>query len=59
MTLEITAAGATLGVKIRGVDLSQPPDDETFTQIENAYDSYGATLFRHQRINAQQSFGRK
>ena len=58
MSIEIIPSGAVpvapLGAEIRGVDLSQPRDDATFTAIERAYDEYGVIFFRDQHITPQQ-----
>ena len=54
MNLEIIPTGAALGAEIRGVDLSQPPDDNIFTVIDEAYNKYGVVFFRNQRITPSQ-----
>ena len=54
MTLDIIPFDAAVGAEIRGVDLSQPMDDETFNEIEAAYNKYSVLLFRGQKINEDQ-----
>jgi len=54
MTLDIRYADAPLGHEIRGLDLSQPLDDATFAEIENAYNTYGVICFRNQKITPEQ-----
>ena len=50
MAVEIIPTGAALGAEIRGVDLARPIDDETFAEIDNAYNEHGVIFFRDQRI---------
>lgn len=54
MPLEIVRAPAPLGHEIRGVDLSQPLDEESFAAIEEAYDHYGTLVFRDQSLTPEQ-----
>src|SRR5262249_52942013 len=54
MRLNIIATGAAVGAEIRGVDLSQPMDDATFAEIEQAYNEYGVFYFRSQKITPEQ-----
>lgn len=54
MSIEIAHAEAPLGHEIRGVDLSGPVDDATFSEIEAAYDRYGTIVFRDQRLSPEQ-----
>ena len=54
MGIEIVPTNATIGVEIRGVDLSKPLDDETFAEIETAFDTHGVIIFRDQSITPEQ-----
>ena len=54
MTLDIRPFDTALGAEVRGVDLARPLDTETFTAIEQAYDSYSVLLFRDQSIDETQ-----
>ena len=61
MTLDINPFDAAVGAEVRGVDLAQPMDDQTFKEIEAAYNKYSVLLFRNQKINEAQhlTFSRK
>ena len=48
--MQVIPTGAALGAEIRGIDLSQPLDEETFAAIERAWAEYGVIFFRGQRI---------
>jgi taurine dioxygenase len=52
---------APIGASVEGVDLAQRLDDETFGQIEDAYDKYSVLVFRGQKLTPEQhiSFGRR
>ena len=52
---------APIGASVEGVDLAHPLDDETFGQIEDAYDKYSVLVFRGQKLTPEQhiSFGRR
>lgn len=50
MSIGILPTGAALGAEIRGVDLAEPIDDETFAAIERAYNDHGVIFFRDQHI---------
>ena len=54
MTLDIRPFDTALGAEVRGVDLARPLDTETFTAIEQAYDSNSVLLFRDQSIDEAQ-----
>ena len=41
MCIEIVPTGAALGAEIRGVNLAESVDDETFDAIERAYNDCG------------------
>jgi taurine dioxygenase len=50
----ILPTGAVLGAEIRGLDLAQPMDDQTFEAVDAAFASFGVIFFRNQRITPQQ-----
>lgn len=52
--IEVVPTGAALGAEIRGIDLGEELDGETFAAIERAYDEYGVIYFRDQRITPPQ-----
>ncbi|MFT6581763.1 MAG: TauD/TfdA dioxygenase family protein [Alphaproteobacteria bacterium] len=54
MTLALNPVSDALGVEIGGVDLAAPMRDETFTQIEAAFDAHGVIVFRDQTITPAQ-----
>ena len=54
MSIEIVPTNAAIGAEIRGIDLSQPIDDETFANIEAAFDTHGVIILRDQRITPEQ-----
>jgi taurine dioxygenase len=43
MSIEIVPTGAALGAEIRGVNLTEPVDDETFEAIERAYNDHAVS----------------
>ncbi|MCY4496692.1 MAG: TauD/TfdA family dioxygenase [Rhodospirillaceae bacterium] len=54
MTLNVRTFDAALGAEVRDVDLSKPPDDETFAAIKEAYNEHSVLLFREQSIDKVQ-----
>ena len=50
----ILPTGAVLGAEIRGLDLGQPMDGQTFEAVDDAFASFGVIFFRNQRITPQQ-----
>ncbi len=54
MDIDVVTTVAGLGAEIRGVDLTQPVNGTTFTEIENAFDEHGVIFFRGQRITPAQ-----
>jgi len=50
----VTPVAVTLGGLVSGLDLSQPLDDETFAQLDQAYQEYKALLFRDQHLTGRQ-----
>ncbi|HAT35752.1 MAG TPA: taurine dioxygenase [Rhodospirillaceae bacterium] len=53
-TIEIVPTDAPIGAEIRGVDLSRPLSDETFAEIEQAFDKYSVAFLRDQELNEEQ-----
>ena len=49
--IEIKLTGAPIGAEVIGVDLSQDLDEETFAQIEAAYDRHTVLVFRNQPMD--------
>src|SRR4051812_34574236 len=45
---------AALGAEVRGVDLSQRLDDDTFRRVDDALSHYGMLYFRNQEITVEQ-----
>lgn len=54
MALSIHPFDAALGAEVRGVDLSEMLDAETFAKIERAYNAHSVLLFRDQDISPEQ-----
>ncbi|MGI9411918.1 MAG: TauD/TfdA dioxygenase family protein [Hyphomicrobiaceae bacterium] len=54
MAIEIMPFSAALGAEVHGVDLAKPMDDNTFRQIEDAYNAHSVLLFRDQKIDEAQ-----
>jgi taurine dioxygenase len=54
MSIEIVPTGGPVGAEIRGVDLSRPLDEATFTAIDDAYNRNGVIFFRDQRVTPPQ-----
>ncbi|ARP79373.1 taurine dioxygenase [Bordetella genomosp. 8] len=50
--MEIVESGATLGVRIEGLDLDQPLSPEAYRAIEQALGRYGVVCFPRQRLEA-------
>lgn len=59
--LKITRTEAPIGAYVEGIDLSQELDQDTFAQIEDAYDRHGVLVFRNQKLTPEQhiAFGRR
>lgn len=59
--LEIVKMDAPIGAEVRGVDLSQPLDDDTFAAIDDAYNRHTVLVFRDQKLTPEQeiAFGRR
>jgi taurine dioxygenase len=54
MSVEIIPTDAVIGAEIRGVDLSHPLDQATFSAIEQAFNAHAVIFFRDQRITPPQ-----
>ena len=54
MPIQVIPSGRACGAEIRGVDVSQPIDDPTFDEIEQAFDQHGVIFFRNQNLTADQ-----
>lgn len=52
--LDAIAGDRPLGAEVRGIDLSQPLDRETFTAIKTLFDSKGMIYLRGQSLTPQQ-----
>jgi len=52
--LDIRPTGAALGAEIRGIDLAQPVDEQTFHAIEDALHEYEVIFFRDQKLAPEQ-----
>lgn len=52
--LSVHPASEKLGVEIRGIDLSTPPDAAAFTTIQQALHRYGVIFFRGQTLTPDQ-----
>ena len=48
--IEVIPVSEAVGVEIRGVELSQPLNDDTFAAIYRAWLDYGVVLFRNQQM---------
>ena len=52
--MSVVLTGAALGAEIRGVNLAQPLDEETFRYLEDAFNRHGVIFFRGQDITVEQ-----
>ena len=52
--IAVEPLGATIGAEIRGVDLREPLDDETFAEIERAHLHWKVIFFRDQDLSSRQ-----
>lgn len=52
--LEVVSSGRPVGAEIRGVDLTQAIDEETFSAIQKALNDYGVVCFRDQNLAPEQ-----
>ena len=59
--MEITPLTPHIGAEIRGVDLSEPLDNETFSAVHQAWLDWSVLVFRDQELSrdAHKAFGRK
>ena len=53
MSIQVIPSGRACGAEIRGVDVSQPIDDPTFDEIEQAFDQHGVIFFRNQVVRVE------
>ena len=58
---EACPATGALGAEIRGLDLSQPMADQTFSELRSAWLEYQVLFFRDQQLTPEQhvAFGRR
>ena len=54
MALNLERMDAPLGAEVHDVDLSQPVDDATFAEIENAFNTHSVLVFRDQDLTPEQ-----
>lgn len=52
--IEVVPSDAPIGAEIRGVDLSQELDAETFDGIRRAFEEYSVIFFRNQTLTPEQ-----
>lgn len=52
--IQVTRLSGALGAEIHGVDLSQPLDNQTFSEIRQAFDENIVIFFRDQTITPEQ-----
>ena len=53
-SMSIVPTAAVLGAEVRGVDLAERLDDETFRRIDDALSRHGMLFFRNQDITVEQ-----
>ena len=53
-SISIVPAAAEVGAEVRGVNLAEPLDDETFRRIDRALSEHGVVFFRKQDITVEQ-----
>jgi len=60
-TITVHPMSAHTGAEIDGVDLSQPMSEQTYLEIREAFNQWGAIFFRNQDITPEQqlAFGRR
>jgi taurine dioxygenase len=52
--IKVEALGGTIGAEIHGVDLSRDLDNQTFSEIRQAFDENAVIFFRDQEITPEQ-----
>lgn len=52
--LEVLPSGRPAGAEIRGVDIANGFDNETFKKIDEAFNTHSVIYFRNQKINEEQ-----
>lgn len=55
--MDILPLTPAIGAEVRGVDLAEPLDDETFRRIEQAWHAHGVLLFRGQELSEEDQVG--
>jgi taurine dioxygenase len=51
--MDVLPLTPAIGAEVRGVDLAEPLDDETFRRIEQAWHAQGVLLFREQDLSEE------
>jgi len=54
LKIELIPSGDALGAEIRGIDVSQPMDTDTFAFVENAFNEHSVICFRDQKLTPAQ-----
>jgi taurine dioxygenase len=54
MAVSIHPFDTALGAEVRGLDLSRPVDDQSFSIVREAYEKHSVLLFRGQELTPQQ-----
>jgi taurine dioxygenase len=54
MAASIHPFDSALGAEVRGLDLSRPVDDQSFSIVREAYEGHSVLLFRDQELTPQQ-----
>ncbi len=54
--VDVVLSGCATGAEIRCVNLAQPLDDATFSQVENIFNEQGVVYFRGQILAPEQQF---
>ena len=57
MTITVHKIGHALGAHVSGVDLSRPIDDQTFSEINQAFLEHCVLVFRDQRLTREAQIG--
>lgn len=52
--IDVIPSGAALGAEIRGLDLSKPMNDQTFSSVEQTFNDHSVLCFRDQDLTAEQ-----
>ena len=54
MAVSIHPCDTVLGAEVRGLDLAEPIDEESFEVVRQAYEQHSVLLFRDQKLTPQQ-----